>query len=66
MTGKIKYMIDMIIEKRSQGNPTIVNTTRTKLRLKGISPDTYTLSSADDPLVIELLNNLAKEWNIKF
>ena len=64
MTGKIKRMIDTIIEKRSQGNPTIVNTTRTKLRLKGISLDDYTLSSVDDPVVIEKLTNLAKEWEI--
>jgi hypothetical protein len=65
MTGKIKRMIDVIIEKRSQGNPTIVNTTRTKLRLKGISLDTYTLISVDDPVVIEQLYNIAKEWDIK-
>ncbi len=65
MTGRIKHMIDAIIEKRSNGNPTIVNTTRVKLRLKGISPDNYTRSSEDDPVVIEKLNNLAKEWEIR-
>jgi hypothetical protein len=65
MSGKIKTMIDTLIEKRSKGNPTIVNTTRTKLILKGISPDNYTVLSTDDPVVIEKLNNLAKEWEIK-
>jgi len=64
MAGRIKYMIDTIIEKRSNGNPTIVNTTRVKLRLKGISPDNYTWTSEDDPVVIEKLNNLAKELGI--
>jgi hypothetical protein len=54
-------MIDTIIEKRANGNQTIVNTTRAKLRLKGISPDNYTLTSEDDPVVIEKLNSLAKE-----
>lgn len=66
MPGRIKYMIDTIIEKRSNGNPTIVNTTRVKLRLKGISPDNYTWTSPDDPIIIEKLNGLAKEWEISF
>jgi hypothetical protein len=64
MAGKIKRMIDAIIEKRANGNQTIVNTTRAKLRLKGISPDNYTLTSTDDPVVIEKLNSLAKELGI--
>lgn len=66
MTGRIKYMIDTIIEKRSNGNPTIVNTTRVKLRLKGISPDEYTKTSEDDPVIIEKLNNIAKDFGISF
>ena len=57
-------MIDTIIEKRANGNQTIVNTTRAKLRLKGISPDNYTLTSEDDPVIIEKLNSLAKELGI--
>jgi hypothetical protein len=64
MAGKIKHMIDSLIEKRSNGNQIIVNTTRTKLRLKGISPDNYTLTSEDDPVVIEKLNSLAKDLGI--
>lgn len=64
MAGKIKRMIDTLIEKRANGNQTIVNTTRAKLRLKGISPDNYTLTSEDDPAVIEKLNSLAKELGI--
>lgn len=59
-------MIDTIIEKRSNGNPTIVNTTRVKLRLKGISPDDYTKTSEDDPIVIEKLKSIAKEFGISF
>lgn len=66
MAGRIKYMIDTLIEKRAHGNPTIINTTRTKLILKGISPNNYTWISDDDPVVIEKLNNLAKEWGINF
>lgn len=66
MTGRIKYMIDTIIAKRSNGNPTIANTTRVKLILKGIYSENYTSKSEDDPVMIEKLSNLAKEFGITF
>ena len=31
MAGKIRQLIDTLIEKRSQGNPSLASTTRTKL-----------------------------------
>ncbi len=58
MAGKIKEMIDAILTKRSKGDPLLLKTTRTKLILKGINPDKYTLSSDDDPAVIEKLEKL--------
>lgn len=61
MAGKIKSMIDDIIEKRSKGNATIANTTKTKIRLKGIDIDRYTATSEDDPVVITRLESLYKE-----
>ena len=64
MAGKIKGMIDIIIQKRSNGNPTIITTTTTKLMLKGINPSKYNVNSEDDPVVIEKLQNLARELNI--
>ena len=42
MAGKIKNMIDTIISKRANGNPTIETVTRTKLILKGINTNNYT------------------------
>jgi hypothetical protein len=36
MAGKIKKLIDSLIEQRSQGSASIATTTRTKLLLKGI------------------------------
>lgn len=65
MPGKIKHLTDTIIEERAQGNPTIANTTKTKLILKGINPDAYTSSSPDDPEVIEKLRALADELGIR-
>jgi hypothetical protein len=66
MTGKIKYMIDTLIESRSHGNPAIVNMMRVKLKFKGISPEKYTWTSEDDPIIIEKLNKLADEFGIEF
>ena len=42
MAGKVKMLIDSLIEQRSQGNEAIASTTRTKLLLKGVN----TLSDA--------------------
>ncbi len=64
MTGRVKYMIDTLIDKRSHGNPALVKMMHIKLKLKGISPDHYTWTSEDDPTVIEKLNNLAKDLGI--
>ena len=64
MTGRVKYMIDTLIDKRSHGNPALVKMMHIKLKLKGISPDHYSWTSEDDPVVIEKLNNLAKELGI--
>jgi len=64
MAGKVKYLIDTIIEKRSGNNPAFAGSTRVKMIMKGIFPDKYTAQSDDDPAIIEKLNNLAKELNI--
>ena len=58
-------MIDTIIERRSNGNPTLVATTRTKLILKGFSPDRYTAASPDDPATVARLTIIAQEMGVK-
>ncbi len=58
MTGKIKTMIDDIIEKRSKGNPVISGTMKTKMKLKGIDVEKYTAASDDDPVIIGRLNEI--------
>jgi hypothetical protein len=65
MTGKIKEMIDLLIEKRSQGNESIASTTRTKILLKGINIKKYTHESEDDPVVINTISQIAKEMGIE-
>lgn len=65
MSGKVKDLIDKIIAERSKGSTTIAATTRTKLMLKGIDVDKFTKTSLDDQTVIDKLNAIAKEMNIK-
>jgi hypothetical protein len=64
LAGKIKSMIDTIIEKRAGGNPTIISTTKTKLLIKGINVENYNTGSDDDPAVIQKLSDIAKELGI--
>jgi len=66
MPGKIKRMIDSILEQRSQGDPLLLKTTRTKLMLKGIDLDKYTAHSEDDPAVIQKIERLLNELDISY
>jgi len=65
MAGKIKQLIDMVVELRSQGNPSLESTTRTKLLLKGVDSRKYSSSSEDDPEVIAKIRQVAQEMNIE-
>jgi len=64
MAGKIKQMIDKIIEHQSQGNPAMIHFVKTKLALKGINPDKYDASSEDDSRILAKLTALANELSI--
>jgi len=65
MTGETKRMIDLIIEKRSNGNEVLKNTTRTKLIIKGFNPDRWTSQSEDDPAKIAELKQIARDMGIE-
>ncbi|MEL7654582.1 MAG: FIST N-terminal domain-containing protein, partial [Bacillota bacterium] len=58
MAGKIKKMIDPMIQERSQGNPAIAEMTKAKLILKGLNPDKYDSNSEDDPILIKRLQTI--------
>ena len=61
MAGRIKQMIDSIIEQRSKGDPLLIKTTKTKLMMKGININRYSFQSEDDPIIIEKLEKLIAE-----
>lgn len=65
MAGKIKVLIDNLIEQRAKGNPSLESTTRTKLLLKGVDGAKYTASSDDDPAVIEKIRQIAKDMGVQ-
>lgn len=61
MAGKIRQMIDAIISQRAKDNPMLERVIKTKLILKGINPNKYTLQSDDDPTVIMKLERMIQE-----
>lgn len=64
MAGVIKKMLDEIIAKRSNGNITMMNLTKTKLILKGINPDKFLITSQDDPSIIQKIRLAAQEMGV--
>jgi hypothetical protein len=64
MAGQIKHIIDTIIEKRSRGNPTIALTTKTKFIFKGVNPDRFDHTSADDPGLIAKVRAIGAEMGV--
>lgn len=65
MAGKIRRIIDQIVNERARGNKAVANTTTTKLILKGINPDRFSAHSDDDPAIIEQLAAIAKEMGVR-
>ncbi len=61
MAGKIKQMIDTIINQRAKDNAMLAGVIKTKLMLKGIDPSKFTPQSPDDPAVISKLEALIKD-----
>jgi len=64
MAGAIKKMLDEIVAKRSNGNITMMNLTKTKLILKGLNPDKYSITSEDDPAIIQKIRLTAQEMGV--
>jgi hypothetical protein len=61
MAGKIREMIDYVLRQRAAGNPMLEKIIKTKMILKGINPNRFTLQSDDDPAVLEQLEGMSME-----
>jgi len=64
MPGKIRKMIDQIIEKKSGGKAVLANVIATKLILKGIDPAKFNAASPDDPAMIAKVSLVAGEMGV--
>lgn len=62
--GRIRKIIERIVEVRSGGDPTIENNIKTKLALKGINPFKYSRETLDDPKIIARLHKMAAAMGI--
>jgi hypothetical protein len=65
VAGKIRQIIDKIIEERAKGSEIIRNSTRTKLILKGFNPDKFNGTTEDKPEMIARLQKIAVEMGVK-
>lgn len=61
MAGRIRRMIDSVIQQRAAGNPMLEKILKTKMILKGVNPNKFTLESDDDPVVLEKLERMLRE-----
>ena len=56
MAGRIKTMLDKMINEKSKGDMVIANAIKVKLILKGIPVDKFTADSPDDQEIIKKIS----------
>ncbi|MBC9784081.1 hypothetical protein H1S01_06090 [Heliobacterium chlorum] len=64
MPGRIKQIIDKVVQVKGRGNPILIKSTKLKFTLKGIDPEAYTMSSPDDPLLIARVEDIARSFGV--
>ncbi|MCC8189275.1 MAG: hypothetical protein LIP77_01390 [Planctomycetes bacterium] len=65
MAGKIKELIDRLIELRTRGDRGLVAPVKIKLIMKGVDPDLFDANSTDNPVVIQRVTAIAKEMGFE-
>lgn len=61
MTGKVKQLIDRLIELRTRGDSGLVAPVKIKLIMKGVDPDLFDSDTPDNPIVVQKVLAIAKE-----
>jgi len=64
MAGQAKKLIDLLVAEKAKGNRDIENFIRVKLSMKGIPVNSLTESTADDPVVINKIKDVLKEFGV--
>jgi hypothetical protein len=62
--GRTRLIIDSIITQRSGGDPKVAKVIKTKLMLKGVNADAYSLDTPDDPNLVRKLTELAMKLGV--
>ena len=62
MAGKIRQLIDFILEQKAKENPMLERVIKAKMILKGINPAKYTAQSDDDPRIISHLEAMVETY----
>ena len=58
MAGKIRQMIDLIMDRKAKGDPRMEDILTAKMMLKGIHPNSFTEQSDDDPAILAKLQSM--------
>jgi len=64
LAGQIKSLLDQIIQHKSQGDPIMEKLMKTKLLVKGIRCDQFTLTSDDDPTILHKVQQAAVDFGV--
>ena len=64
MAGRIHFLIQRLIDRRTGGDTGLVAPLKIKLIMKGVDPEQYTASSPDNPSVIQRVITIAKEMGV--
>lgn len=61
MAGKIRFMIERLIELRTRGDRGLIAPLKIRLIMKGIDPDLFDADTPDTPAIIQRLAAIARE-----
>ena len=61
MAGKIKILIERLIDLRTKGDQGLIAPMKIKLIMKGVDPDLFDENSPDNPMLIQRVHAIAKE-----
>jgi hypothetical protein len=64
MAGQIKRMIDEIIDQKAKGDHALEYLMQAKLALKGVNSKKYDERSDDDPVILDRLRLVAKDFGV--
>ena len=63
MAGRIKRLIDQVIEVRAGSNAVVAHFLKAHLMMNGVDPTRYTESSPDDPAKEEVLEQMLRDFS---